>query len=352
MNDIYITLTGNVAAPPRQHTFTDGSRVTSLRVATRHRFFDKKTQEWSDGETVFFAVRCWRTLGDNVAQSFQVGHPVVVCGKLRIREFGPDGDRRFMPEVEASSIGHDLRWGVGAFSKPERSGGIGTLSRETRESLDESTQDWAMSGSGNVHPFTGRPAPTADATLVEEAASPEWASAARPAGSPSAGQVVSSAVVSAFAGHSAADLAQVSPGDPADALGEGSRGDRVDGFPEAAVGRFPEARPDAATEDFVEGASEAAAGSSADAATRSSADAATKSSGGDVARSSGGDLAGPAGEDGQDDGSEVSRGGRGDGGRGGGGRDGGQPGGAGRVRVLTGDDASRTVGRSRRAKAA
>ncbi|MFC7715747.1 single-stranded DNA-binding protein [Nonomuraea recticatena] len=111
MNDIYITLTGNVAAPPRQHTFTDGSRVTSLRVATRHRFFDKKTQEWSDGETVFFAVRCWRTLGDNVAQSFQVGHPVVVCGKLRIREFGPDGDRRFMPEVEASSIGHDLRWG-------------------------------------------------------------------------------------------------------------------------------------------------------------------------------------------------------------------------------------------------
>ncbi|MEU7896387.1 single-stranded DNA-binding protein [Nonomuraea sp. NPDC049152] len=167
MNDIYITLTGNVAAPPRQHAFADGSRVTSLRVATRHRFFDRKTQEWSDGDTVFFAVRCWRTLGDNVAQSFQVGHPVVVCGKLRIREFGPDGDRRFMPEIEASSIGHDLRWGVGAFSKPERSGGIGTLSRETRESLDESTQDWAMSGSANVHPLHGRPS-SASLPLAEE----------------------------------------------------------------------------------------------------------------------------------------------------------------------------------------
>ncbi|MET9342047.1 single-stranded DNA-binding protein [Nonomuraea sp. NPDC003804] len=163
MNDIYITLTGNVAAPPRQHAFADGARVTSLRVATRHRFFDRKTQEWSDGDTVFFAVRCWRTLGDNVAQSFQVGHPVVVCGKLRIREFGPEGDRRFMPEIEASSIGHDLRWGVGAFSKPERSGGIGTLSRETRESLDESTQDWAMSGSATARALHGRPAASRDA---------------------------------------------------------------------------------------------------------------------------------------------------------------------------------------------
>ncbi|MFE3451525.1 single-stranded DNA-binding protein [Nonomuraea sp. NPDC059194] len=170
MNDIYITLTGNVAAPPRQHAFADGSRVTSLRVATRHRFFDRKTQEWSDGDTVFFAVRCWRTLGDNVAQSFQVGHPVVVCGKLRIREFGPEGDRRFMPEIEASSIGHDLRWGVGAFSKPERSGGIGTLSKETRESLDESTQDWAMSGAANVRPLHARPVPAAALPFAEEAA--------------------------------------------------------------------------------------------------------------------------------------------------------------------------------------
>ncbi|GAA2683210.1 hypothetical protein GCM10010412_068850 [Nonomuraea recticatena] len=345
MNDIYITLTGNVAAPPRQHTFTDGSRVTSLRVATRHRFFDKKTQEWSDGETVFFAVRCWRTLGDNVAQSFQVGHPVVVCGKLRIREFGPDGDRRFMPEVEASSIGHDLRWGVGAFSKPERSGGIGTLSRETRESLDESTQDWAMSGSGNVHPFTGRPAPS-DATLVEEAASPEWASAARSAGSSSAGQGVTSAVVPALAGRSVAH----SSGHPAAALVEGSPGDREDGSPEGALGGFPEARVDAATGVAVGGASEAAG-----------------SSGVDAARSWGADVAGPAGEGGQDDGSEASDAGR-DGagrdgagrdgadrdgaGRDGAGRDGGQSGGAGRVRVLTGEDASRTVGRSRRAKAA
>lgn len=122
MNDIYITLTGNVAAEPRQHTFEDGARVTSLRVLTAHRYFDRKTGQWTDGEKVCFAVRCWRALGDNVAQSIKMGHPVVVSGKLRIREFGAEGDRRFMPEVEASAVGHDLRWGTGVFAKPDRGG--------------------------------------------------------------------------------------------------------------------------------------------------------------------------------------------------------------------------------------
>ncbi|MEV6155088.1 single-stranded DNA-binding protein [Nonomuraea sp. NPDC052129] len=144
MNDIYITLTGNVAAEPRQYSFDDGARVTSLRVLTTHRYFDKRTGQWADGERVCFAVRCWRALGDNVAKSVQVGQPVVVSGKLRIREFGPEGDRRFMPEVEASSVGHDLRWGTGVFAKPERGGGTGSVSKEMRDRLDEETQDWAM----------------------------------------------------------------------------------------------------------------------------------------------------------------------------------------------------------------
>ncbi|MEV4112974.1 single-stranded DNA-binding protein [Nonomuraea sp. NPDC049695] len=143
MNDIYITLTGNVAAEPRQYSFEDGSRVTSLKVFSSHRYFDKKTGQWTDGERVCFTVRCWRALGDNVAASVRAGHPVVVSGRLRIREFGPEGDRRFVPEIEASAVGHDLRWGTGVFAKPDRSGTV-SMSKEMRDRLDEETRDWAM----------------------------------------------------------------------------------------------------------------------------------------------------------------------------------------------------------------
>ncbi|MET8385968.1 single-stranded DNA-binding protein [Streptosporangium canum] len=144
MNDIYITLTGNVAAPPRQHTFPDGSRVTSLKVASTSRYFDRENQQWCNGETTYFGVRCFRGLADNVAQSVRTGQPIVVQGRLRIREFTHEGQRRFMPEVEANSLGHDLRWGLGSFGKPQRGGAAPSLGREERTELDRETYDWAM----------------------------------------------------------------------------------------------------------------------------------------------------------------------------------------------------------------
>nr|BFE82264.1 hypothetical protein GCM10020093_048650 [Planobispora longispora] len=146
MNDIYVTLTGNVAAPPRQHTFADGSRVTSLKVASTSRHFDRENQQWRDGETTYFGVRCFRGLADNVAQSVRVGQPVVVQGRLRIREFVHEGERRFMAEVEANSLGHDLRWGIGVFSKPQRGGVVPALGQGERSELDRETHDWALGG--------------------------------------------------------------------------------------------------------------------------------------------------------------------------------------------------------------
>jgi|GEM_PF-510466 len=150
MNDIYVTLTGNVAAPPRQHTFPDGSRVTSLKIASTSRYYDRENQQWRNGETTYFGVRCFRGLADNVAQSVQLGQPVVVQGRLRIREFTHEGERRFMPEVEANSLGHDLRWGLGSFTKPQRGGPVAALGSAERIELDRETSDWAMSGGAPV----------------------------------------------------------------------------------------------------------------------------------------------------------------------------------------------------------
>jgi single-strand DNA-binding protein len=146
MNDIYVTLTGNVAAPPRQHTFPDGSRVTSLKVASTSRYFDRENQQWRNGDTTYFGVRCFRGLADNVAQSVHLGQPIVVQGRLRIREFTHEGERRFMAEVEANSLGHDLRWGLGSFAKPQRGGATPALGQEERSELDRETFDWAMGG--------------------------------------------------------------------------------------------------------------------------------------------------------------------------------------------------------------
>ncbi|MEU8271519.1 single-stranded DNA-binding protein [Sphaerisporangium sp. NPDC049002] len=146
MNDIYITLNGNVAADPRQYHFDDGTRVTSLRLASTRRVFDKASQSWHDGETTFYAVRCYRVLAENVAQSIKIGQPIVVHGKLRIRSYERDGERRFLAEVEATSVGHDLRRGVSRFEKAQRGPSTPAFDNVARERLASSTRDWELVG--------------------------------------------------------------------------------------------------------------------------------------------------------------------------------------------------------------
>jgi single stranded DNA-binding protein (ssb) len=153
MNDIYVTLTGNVTHDPRQFPLPDGSRVTSIRVATSRRYLDRRTQEWMSSPPSFYSVRCYRSLADNVAQSIRRGQPVVVHGRLRIREFERDGERRFLAEIEASSVGHDLKWGIATFEKPLRAVRAPAAEHE-RAAFDDGMEDWAEDGHALVagHP--------------------------------------------------------------------------------------------------------------------------------------------------------------------------------------------------------
>ncbi|MET8144375.1 single-stranded DNA-binding protein [Sphaerisporangium sp. NPDC005288] len=156
MNDTYITLVGNVTADPRQFNFNDGTRVTSLRLASTRRVFDRSSQTWHDGETSFYSVRCYRTLAENVAQSIKLGQPIVVHGRLRIRSYERDGERRFVAEVEATSVGHDLRRGVSTFERPQRGPAAPAFDEVTRGQFADTTRDWELIGAASRAATDGR----------------------------------------------------------------------------------------------------------------------------------------------------------------------------------------------------
>ncbi|GGO00235.1 hypothetical protein GCM10010116_00300 [Microbispora rosea subsp. aerata] len=146
MSDIYVTLSGNVTDDPRQYQFRDGSRVTSMRMAVNRRVLDQQTNTWQTKETTYYTVRCYRGLADNVQQSIRKGHPVVVYGKLRIKQFERDGEQRFWAEVEASSVGHDLKWGIASFEKPIRAYAAGGPSDDERRAMEDATREWELTG--------------------------------------------------------------------------------------------------------------------------------------------------------------------------------------------------------------
>ncbi|MFF4777392.1 single-stranded DNA-binding protein [Microtetraspora fusca] len=144
MSDVYVTLSGNVTADPRQYQFPDGSRATSLRLAVNRRVLDRRSQTWTTQDTTYYTVRCYRGLADNVAQSVRKGHPLVVYGRLRIRQFQDrQGEQRFLAEVEASSVGHDLKWGIASFEKPVRSF-ADTAGGQERQGMEDDTREWEL----------------------------------------------------------------------------------------------------------------------------------------------------------------------------------------------------------------
>jgi single-strand DNA-binding protein len=112
-----VTVVGNVATEPETTVIATGLAVTRFRLATTARRFDNERGGWTDGPTSFYTVRAWRNLAGNVKESVGLGEPLVVHGRLRVREDEKDGRRYVATEIEATAIGHDLSRGVARFTR-------------------------------------------------------------------------------------------------------------------------------------------------------------------------------------------------------------------------------------------
>jgi len=109
MRETPVTVVGTLVSDVRLRRVGPEERpVLSFRVASNERRFDKATESWVDGESLYLSVNCRRTLAENAA-SLVKGDPVIVSGKLRTREWTNDqGERRSVVEMEASAVGPDL----------------------------------------------------------------------------------------------------------------------------------------------------------------------------------------------------------------------------------------------------
>lgn len=118
MYDTFVTLQGWVGTDPTT-TDTASGVVTKLRVACTPRF--RKGDAWQDGETTWFTVNAWRTLGVHVARSVRKGEPVVVRGRLKSDVWTrDDGSVSVTYVVDAVYVAHDLTRGTTDFTRAVR----------------------------------------------------------------------------------------------------------------------------------------------------------------------------------------------------------------------------------------
>lgn len=115
MNEPITTIVGNLTGPPELRFTPGGDAVCNFTVASTPRV--KAGGDWTDGESMFVRCAAWKQLAENVAESFDKGTRVLVMGRLKVRSWEKDGQKRTGIEMDVEAVGPELRY---ATAKPQR----------------------------------------------------------------------------------------------------------------------------------------------------------------------------------------------------------------------------------------
>jgi single-strand DNA-binding protein len=122
--DTQITVVGNLVSDPELRYTPTGVAVANFRIASTPRTFDRQSNEWKDGDSLFLTCNVWRQAAENVAESLQRGMRVIVQGRLHQRSYETrEGEKRTVFEVEVDDVGPSMRNASAKVTKSNRSGG-------------------------------------------------------------------------------------------------------------------------------------------------------------------------------------------------------------------------------------
>lgn len=119
MTDL-ITVTGVVGSDPRAIVTGQQLPITSFRLASSRRYFNRATNSWEDAGTNWYTVSAFRQLAFNANASLRKGEHVVVHGRLKQRPWQAGDKSGVAIEIEADAIGHDLSWGLTQLQRLEQ----------------------------------------------------------------------------------------------------------------------------------------------------------------------------------------------------------------------------------------
>lgn len=120
-----VTVAGTVATEVKHTVTAEGLEISSFRLASNHRRFDRTEQKWVDAETNWFSVTAFRQFAANVHASIEKGQRVVVNGRLRVREWTNGEKTGHDVEIVAESLGHDVAWGTSRYTRTPRPAAAG-----------------------------------------------------------------------------------------------------------------------------------------------------------------------------------------------------------------------------------
>jgi single-strand DNA-binding protein len=103
------TVVGNMVDDPELRFTPSGAAVANFTVASTPLTFDRQSNEWKDGDTLFLRCSVWREAAESVAESLTKGTRVIVQGRLVQRSYETrEGEKRTVVELEVDEVGPAL----------------------------------------------------------------------------------------------------------------------------------------------------------------------------------------------------------------------------------------------------
>jgi len=160
-----ITLIGNLTNDPELRFTPAGAAVANFTIASTPRTFDKNSNEWKDGETLFLRSSVWREAAENVAESLTKGMRVIASGVLKQRSYEKDGEKRTVIEFEVDEIGPSLKYANAKVNRTQRSGNGAPAQSATSNTNTPNTGAWGgnQAPTGNNSPNSWGNGPTGEA---------------------------------------------------------------------------------------------------------------------------------------------------------------------------------------------
>lgn len=108
-NETNLTVVGYLTSDPELKNTSSGLAVVNITIASTPSKFDKNTNAWVDGQTLFMRATAWRTMAEQIAASMHKGDKVIALGKLIAESYkDKDGNDRTTTRLDLESIGLDL----------------------------------------------------------------------------------------------------------------------------------------------------------------------------------------------------------------------------------------------------
>lgn len=95
-----IVLIGRLVADPKLRYTQQGAGVANFRIAVDRPY----TSQEGERPTDFIDIVCWRKLAEIVTNNLTKGRLVAVEGRLQIRQYEHEGQKRQSAEVQADNV--------------------------------------------------------------------------------------------------------------------------------------------------------------------------------------------------------------------------------------------------------